>query len=141
MPGTRHVDDGNEDANIGHYSDPPLLVDAHRDEPAAPGAFSSAEALGKVLEFKSLQQAGVMLGLEGLLSAAAWISFSDAQAIVTDGQFFEAKEVIEWAMRASIPNKEFFEVRQIPERIKFPEDVRRAAKGFENLRISAAAKP
>jgi hypothetical protein len=30
MSGTRRVDDGNEDANIGHYSDPALLVDVQR---------------------------------------------------------------------------------------------------------------
>jgi hypothetical protein len=32
-------------------------------------------------------------------------------------------------------------VREIQEIINFPEDVRRAAKGFENPLISAAAKP
>ena len=120
----------------------PCLSMPKGDESVARGAVSGAEVVGKMLEYKTLQQAGVLLGLDGLLppAAGARIFFSDAQATVTDGRFFEAKEVIEWVMRASISNNEFIEVRQIQERIKFPEDVRRAAKGSENLLISVAAK-
>jgi hypothetical protein len=111
------------------------------DDSAAPGAVSSAEVVGKMLEFKSLQQAGVLLSLDGLSSTAARIFFSEGQAIVTDRRFFETKEVIEWAMRSPILNNEFIEVRQIQEIINCPEDARGAANGFENLLISAAAKP
>jgi hypothetical protein len=119
----------------------PCLSTSKGDDSAAPGEVSSAEAVGKVLEFKSPQQAGVLLSLDGLSSAAARISFSEGQAIVTDRRFFETKEVIEWAMRSPILNNEFIEVRQIQEIINFPEDARGAAKGFENLLIWAAAKP
>jgi hypothetical protein len=128
-------------------------------ESAAPGAVPSTEAVGKMMEYnKSLQQAGVLLALDGLLppSTGARISFSDGQATVTDGPFSKAKEVIggswiirvrsreeavEWAKRAPMANNENIEVGQIQEISNFPEDVKMAAKGFENLLISAAAKP
>jgi hypothetical protein len=44
--------------------------------------------------FKSLQQAGFLLGLDGLSlpSSAARISFSEGHAIVMDGRFVEAKK-------------------------------------------------
>jgi hypothetical protein len=128
-------------------------------ESAAPGVVPSAEAVGKMMEYnKSLQQAGVLLALDGLLppSTGARISFSDGQATVTDGPFSEAKEAIggywvigvrlreeaiEWAKRAPMANNEIIEVRQIQEISDFPEDVKMAAEGFENLLNSAAAKP
>jgi hypothetical protein len=128
-------------------------------ESAAPGAVPSAEAVGKMMEYnKSLQQAGVLLALDGLLppSTGARISFLDGQATVTDGPFSWAKEVIggswiirvrsreeavEWAKRAPMANNENIEVGQIQEISNFPEDVKMVAKGFENLLISAAAKP
>ena len=128
-------------------------------ESAAPGAVPSTEAVGKMMEYnKSLQQAGVLLALDGLLppSTGARISFSDGQATVTDGPFSWAKEVIggswiirvrsreeavEWAKRAPMANNENIEVGQIQEISNFPEDVKMVAKGFENLLISAAAKP
>jgi hypothetical protein len=66
-------------------------------ESAAPDAVPSAEAVGKMTEYnKSLQQAGVLLALDGLLppSAGARISWANGKATVTDGPFAEAKEVI-----------------------------------------------
>jgi hypothetical protein len=127
-------------------------------ESAAPDAVPSAEAVGRMMEYnKSLQQAGVLLALDGLLppSAGARISFSNGKATVTDGPFAEVKEVIggywiiqvrsreeaiEWARRAPMSNNEIIEVRQIHEMGDFPEDVQKAAKGFEDLPNAAAAK-
>jgi hypothetical protein len=127
-------------------------------ESAPPDAAPSAEAVGKMMEYnKSLQQAGVLLALDGLLppSTGARVSFSDGKATVTDGPFAEAKEVIggywiiqvrsreeaiEWARRAPMANNEIIEVRQIHEMTDFPEDVQKAAEGFKDLTNSAAAK-
>jgi hypothetical protein len=78
-----------------------------------------------------------------------------AGATVTDGPFAEAKEVIggywiiqagsmeeaiEWAKRAPMSSNEINEVRQIHEMGYFPEDVRKAAEGSENLPNASAAK-
>jgi hypothetical protein len=127
-------------------------------ESAAPDAVPNAEAVAKMMEFnKSLQQAGVLLALDGLFppSTGARISFSDGKATVTDGPYAEVKEVIggywiiqvrsreeaiEWAKRAPMDNNGIIEVRQIQEMSDFPEDVQKAAEGFESLPHSAAAK-
>ncbi|WP_263418331.1 YciI family protein [Terriglobus albidus] len=118
---------------------------------AASDAVPSAEAVAKMMEYnRSLQRAGVLLALDGLLppSTGARISYTDGKATVTDGPFAEAKEVvggywiiqvrsreeaIEWAKRAPMSDNEIIEVRQIQEINDFPEDVRKAAEGFENL--------
>ena len=125
---------------------------------AAPDAVPSAEAVARMMEYnKSLQKAGVLLALDGLLppSTGARISFADGKATVTDGPFAEAKEVvggywiiqvrsqeeaIEWARRAPMSNNEIIEVRQIQEISDFPADVQEAAKGFVDLPNAAAAK-
>ncbi|HEY0702522.1 MAG TPA: YciI family protein [Candidatus Acidoferrales bacterium] len=129
-------------------------------ESAAPDAMPSAEAVAKMMEYnKSLQHAGVLLALDGLLppSAGARISFTDGKALATDGPFTEAKEVIggywiiqvrsreeaiEWAKRAPMANNEIIEVRQIHEMSDFPEDAQKAAEGFKPpaTASSAAAK-
>jgi len=127
-------------------------------ESAAPNAVPSAEAVAKMMEYnRSLQKAGVLLALDGLLppSTGARISFTDGKATVTDGPFAEAKEVIggywiiqvrsreeaiEWARRAPMGNNEIIEVRQIQEMSDFPEDVQKAAEGFENLTKASAVK-
>jgi hypothetical protein len=127
-------------------------------ESAAPDAVPNAEAVAKMMEFnKSLQQAGVLLALDGLFppSTGARISFSDGKATVTDGPYAEVKEVIggywiiqvrsreeaiEWAKRVPMDNNGIIEVRQIQEMSDFPEDVQKAAEGFESLPHSAAAK-
>jgi len=116
---------------------------------AAPDAVSSAEAVAKMMEYnKTLQKAGVLLALDGLFppSTGARISLADGKATVTDGPFPEAKEVIsgywiiqvrsreeaiEWAKRAPMSNNEVIEVRQIHEMPDLPEDVQKAAEGFE----------
>ena len=120
-------------------------------ESAAPDTVPSAEAVAKMTEYnKALQRAGVLLALDGLLppSTGARISYTDGKATVTDGPFAEAKEVIgaywiihvrsreeaiEWAKRAPMSNNERIEVRQIHEMSDFPEDVQKAAEGFDQL--------
>jgi len=127
-------------------------------ESAAPNAAPSAEAVAKMMEYnRSLQKAGVLLALDGLRppSTGARISYTDGKATVTDGPFAEAKEVIggywiiqvrsreeaiEWARRAPMGNNEIIEVRQIQEMSDFPEDIQKAAEGFENLTNTSAVK-
>jgi hypothetical protein len=127
-------------------------------ESAPPDAAPSADAVKRMMVYnKSLQQAGVLLALDGLMppSTGARVSFSGGKATVTDGPFPEAKEVIggywiiqvrsreeaiEWAKRAPMSNNELIEVRQIHEMSDFPEDVQQAAKGFELLPNSGASK-
>lgn len=127
-------------------------------ELAAPDAVPSAEAVSKMMEYnKHLQQAGVLIALDGLLppSTGARVSHKDGKATVTDGPFSEAKEVIggywiiqvrsreeaiEWAKRAPMGDNEIIEVRQIQEMSDFPEDVQKAAEGFADLPNSSTAK-
>ncbi len=127
-------------------------------EMAAPDAVPCAEMVAKMMEYnKSLQKAGVLLALDGLLppSTAARVSYTDGKVTVTDGPFAEAKEAIggywiiqvrsreeaiEWAKRVPASNNGIIEVRQIQEMADFPEDVRKAAEGFEDLPNAAAAR-
>jgi len=127
-------------------------------ETAAADVVPSAEAVAKMMEYnKSLQKAGVLLGLDGLFppSTGARVAYTDGKATVTDGPFSEAKEAIggywiiqvrsreeaiEWARRAPMGNNEIIEVRQIHEMGDFPADVQKAAEGFEELPNAAAAK-
>lgn len=119
-------------------------------ESAAPDAMPSAEAVAKMMDYnKALQKAGVLLGLDGLHppSTGARVSFSKGIATATDGPFPEAKEVIggywmiqvrsreeaiEWAKRAPMGDNELIEVRQVQEMADFPDDVQKAAEGFEH---------
>jgi hypothetical protein len=121
-------------------------------ETATADAAPSAEAVARMMEYnKSLQKAGLLLGLNGLFppSTGARVSYTDGKATVTDGPFAEAKEAIggywiiqvrsreeaiEWARRAPMANNEVIEVRQIHEMGDFPADVQKAAEGFEELR-------
>jgi hypothetical protein len=124
-------------------------------ESAAPDAVPSAEAAARMMEYnQSLHKAGVLLACDGLLppSTGARISYSDGKATVTDGPFAEAKEVIggywiiqarsreeaiEWFKRAPIANNDIIEVRQVFEMPDFPEDVQKAAEGFEHRNVVA----
>jgi hypothetical protein len=127
-------------------------------ETAAADAAPSAETVAKMMEYnKSLQKAGVLLGLDGLFppSTGARVSYTDGKAAVTDGPFPDAKEAIggywiiqvrsreeaiEWARRAPMANNEIIEVRQIYEMGDFPRDVQKAAEGYQDLPNAAAAK-
>jgi hypothetical protein len=127
-------------------------------ETAAADRTPDADAVANMMKYnKSLQKAGVLLGLDGLFppSTGARVSYADGTAIVTDGPFAEAKEAIggywiiqvrsreeaiEWARRAPMANNEIIEVRQIFEMGDFPADVQKAAEGFEELPSAAARK-
>jgi hypothetical protein len=122
---------------------------------ATPDAVRSAEAVAKMMEYnKALQKAGVLLALDGLFppSTGARISYADGKPTVTDGSFAETKaviggywiiqvrsreEAIEWAKRAPMSSNEVIEVRQIHEMPDLPEDVQKAAEGFEHRNVVA----
>jgi hypothetical protein len=113
-------------------------------EKAAPGAMPEARAVAAMMKFnESLQQAGVLLALDGLHppSMGARVSFSGGKPTVTDGPFAEAKEVlggywmiqvkskeeaVEWASRCPASDNEVIEVRQVQEFADFPPDVQAA---------------
>jgi hypothetical protein len=135
-----------------------MLVIPKGYETAAADTVPDAKSVAKMMEFnRSLQKAGVLLALDGLLppSTAARVAFTDGKARVTDGPFAEAKEVIggywilqvrsreeaiEWAKRAPMSNNEIIEVRQIFETADFPADVRKEVEGFHDLPNAPAAQ-
>ncbi len=130
-------------------------------ETAAPGAMPDAKAVAAMMAYnQSLQEAGVLLALDGLHppSMGARVSFSGGRPKVTDGPFAEAKEVlggywmiqvaskeeaIAWASRCPASDNEVIEVRQVQEMADFPADVQEAAAGFTDLqeRSGQRAKP
>jgi len=121
-------------------------------ENATPGTMPDAEAVSAMMKYnKQLQDAGVLLALDGLHppSMGARVTFSRGKPTVIDGPFAEAKEVlggywmiqaasreeaIEWARRCPGGDNETIEVRQVQEMSDFPEDVQRAAEGFDTLK-------
>lgn len=123
---------------------------------AAPDALPSAEGVEQMMRFnKSLQEAGVLLALDGLYppSTGARVRVVDGKVKVTDGPFAEAKEVvggywiidvgsrdeaIAWATRCPIGPGNTIEVRQVFEMSEFPPELRKAVEGFEDPRHSAA---
>jgi len=128
-----------------------MLVIPKGYESAKPGTMPDPQQVAAMMKYnEALQNAGVLLGLDGLHppSMGARVSFAGGKPKVTDGPFTEAKEVIggywiihvrsreeaiEWAKRAPMSNNERIEVRQIHEMSDFPEDVQKAAEGFEQL--------
>jgi hypothetical protein len=120
-------------------------------EDAAPGTMPDAKAVEAMMKYnESLQKAGVLLALDGLHppSMGARVTFAGGKPTVTDGPFAEAKEVlggywmiqvkskeeaIEWARRCPASNNEIIEIRQVQEMSDFPEDVQKAAAGFEEM--------
>jgi hypothetical protein len=127
-------------------------------ETAAPGAMPEADAVAAMMKYnEALQQAGVLLALDGLHppSMGARVSFAKGEPVVTDGPFAEAKEVIggywmiqvnsreeaiEWAKRCPASANEVIEVRQVQEMGDFPADVQEAAAGFEAMQAEAAQR-
>jgi hypothetical protein len=124
-------------------------------ETAAPGAMPDAERVAAMMKYNaSLQQAGVLLALDGLHppSMGARVSFSGGKPRVSHGPFAEAKEVvggywmievksrdeaIEWATRCPASDNEIIEIRQVQELADFPEDVQQAAAGFAEMQATA----
>jgi hypothetical protein len=115
-------------------------------ENAAPGTTPDPKAVERMMKYnESLQKAGVLLALDGLLppSTGARVSFSGGKPKVTDGPFVESKEVIggywmiqvksraeavEWASRCPASDNEVIEVRQVFEMSDFPPDVQEAVE-------------
>jgi hypothetical protein len=128
-----------------------LLMIPKGYETAAPGTVPDAGAVAAMMAYNaSLQQAGVLLALDGLHppSMGARVSFADGTPTVTDGPFAEAKEVlggywmidvksraeaIAWATRCPASPHEVIEVRQVQELSDFPPDVRQAAAGLPDM--------
>jgi hypothetical protein len=120
-------------------------------ENAKPDAVPDPQAVSAMMKYnESLQQAGVLLALDGLHppSAGARVSFSGGKPTVTDGPFAEAKEVvggywmiqvkskeeaIEWAKRCPASDNEVIEVRRVQEMADFPAEVQQAAQGYTEL--------
>ena len=120
-------------------------------EKAAPGTMPAADAVAAMMKYnEALQRAGVLVTLDGLHppSMGARVSFSGGKPKVTDGPFIETKEVlggywmidvkskedaIAWASRCPASDNEIIEVRQVQEMTDFPEDVQKAAAGFEGM--------
>ena len=121
-------------------------------EKAAAGTMPDADAVSAMMKYnESLQKAGVLLALDGLHppSMGARVSFPGGKPKVQDGPFAEAKEVIggywmievkskeeaiEWAKRCPASGSEVIEIRQVQEMSDFPDDVRKAAAGFDEMR-------
>jgi hypothetical protein len=103
---------------------------------------------------EALQKAGVLLALDGLHppSMGARVAFPGGKPVVSDGPFAEVKEVlggywiinvtsrdeaIEWAKKCPAGENEVIEIRQIQEMEDFPEDVQKAAGGYEEMQKQA----
>jgi hypothetical protein len=128
-------------------------------EKAAPDAMPDPSAVAAMMKYnEALQQAGVLLALDGLHPPAtgARVSFSGGKAKVTDGPFTEVNEVIggywmiqvksraeaiEWASRCPASDNEVIEVRQVQEFSDFPADVQEAATGFAEMQEQSGHRP
>jgi hypothetical protein len=124
-------------------------------EKAPPGTVPDAEAVASMMKYnESLQEAGVLLALDGLHppSMGARVSFSGGNPTVTDGPYIESKEVlggywmidvnskeeaVEWASRCPASDNEVIEIRQVQEMSDFPEDVQQAASGFDEMQAES----
>ncbi len=123
-------------------------------ETAEPGTMPEADdpQLAAMMKYnESLQQAGVLLALDGLHppSMGARVSFPGGKPKVTDGPFAEAKEVlggywmiqvkskeeaIEWASRCPASESEVIEVRQVQEFADFSPEAQEVI-GTEGARV------
>ncbi len=128
-----------------------LLVIPKGYEKAAPGTMPEADAVAEMMKFnKALQDSGVLRALDGLHppSMGARVSYKGGKPTVTDGPFIETNEVlggywiievdskddaVAWAKRAPMGDDEIIEVRQIQAMDDFPDDVKAAAAGFEEM--------
>jgi hypothetical protein len=120
-------------------------------ETATPGTAPDAKAVEAMMKYnEELQKAGVLVALDGLHppSMGARVTFADGKPKVTDGPFTEAKEVlggywmikvkskqeaVDWAKRCPAGPNEIIEIRQVQEMEDFPEDVQKAAAGFDKM--------
>jgi len=132
-----------------------MLVIPKGYESAKPGTMPDPQQVAAMMKYnEALQNAGVLLGLDGLHppSMGARVSFTGGKPKVTDGPFTEAKEVIggywmiqvgskeeaiEWAKRCPMSDNEIIEIRQVQEFADFPSDVQEAASGFQEMKAKA----
>jgi hypothetical protein len=127
-------------------------------ETAEPGTVPDAERVAAMMKYnEALEQAGVLLGLDGLhpLSMGARVSFEEGKPRLTDGPFVETKEVlggywmiqvnskeeaIAWAKRCPASGNEIIEIRQVQELQDFPADVQEAAAGFAEMQSRSGGR-
>jgi hypothetical protein len=118
---------------------------------APPDAVPRAEDVARMMGFnKSLQEAGVLLALDGLHppSAGVRVSVEQGKVKVVDGPFTETKEVVggywmidvssrdeavAWASRCPLAPGDIIEIRQVYEMADFPADVQKAVEGFQDM--------
>jgi hypothetical protein len=121
-------------------------------ETAAPGTMPDPKAVAAMMEYnKALQEAGVLLALDGLHppSMGARVTFAGGKPKITDGPFAEAKEVlggywmiqvssraeaIEWAKRCPGSDNEMIEVRQVQDMSDFSDEIKEVVGDFDMLR-------
>jgi hypothetical protein len=127
-------------------------------ETAPPDVQLDPERVAAMMKYnEALKDAGVLITLDGLHppSTGARVSFATGKALVMDGPFAEAKEVIggywmidvksreeaiAWATRCPASTNEVIEIRQVQEMSDFSEEVQKAAAGFEGLQGRAAGR-
>ena len=120
-------------------------------ETAPPDVQLDPAAAAKMMKYnEALQQAGVLITLEGLHppSMGARVSFASGKPLVTDGPFAEVKEVlggfwmidvasrdeaIAWASRCPAGPNEIIEIRQVQEMADFSPEVQGALVGYEDM--------
>lgn len=125
-------------------------------EKAEPGTMPDPKAVEAMMKYnESLQEAGVLLALDGLHppSMGARVTFSGGKPTVTQGPFpdvMEAlggywmiqvkskEEAIEWASRCPASDNEMIEIRQVQEFEDFPQDVQKAAAGYREMKTQSA---
>lgn len=126
-----------------------LLMIPKGYESARPDAMPDAKAVERMMRFnKSLEEAGVLLSLDGLHPPAVGVRvvFSSGKPEVINAPFpgvTEAlggywmiqvksrEEAVEWAKRCPASPNEIIEVRRVQEMSDFPEDVQKAAGAFD----------
>lgn len=136
-----------------------LLMIPRGYENAAPGTLPDARAVEAMMQYnKALQEAGVLLTLDGLHppSAGARITFAAGKPTVSNGPFAGVKEVlggywmievkskeeaVAWASRCPAADNEIIEVRQVQEMADFPADVQQAAAGFSEMQAQSRLYP
>ncbi len=129
-----------------------MLLVIPKDYPkAAPDAMPDMKQVELMMKYnESLQKAGVLLELNGLLppSAGARVTYKNGKATVVDGPFTETKEsiggywiiqveskeeAIQWASRAPFLGEETVEVRQIHEMTEFPPAIQEQARKISGM--------
>jgi hypothetical protein len=118
-----------------------LMIPSVYQKPTDPNFELRAEGFERMMKYnEALAKAGVLLSLDGLHppEKGARVSFESGKAVVTDGPFTEAKEVvggfwmiqtktreeaIEWAKRIPAEKGDVVELRQVFEMSDYPADL------------------